>query len=158
MLLQAEPTTCQMTEARTRTQSPLVHARTLTHARMHKTCALVTFQVIERRLDGFTTFDRLWGEYSSGFGNPTGELFFGLEKLHKITQAIGRDYRLRVAMVETEGHESFAEYDTFAIESEDMFYSIVVGRFMKSSSAGELANVTSGMYTGKAHKNCTIQV
>ena len=93
-------------------------------------------------MDGFTTFDRMWSDYSSGFGNPNGEMFFGLEKLHKMTQAIGRDYRLRVCMVETDGRESFAEYDMFAIESEAMFYMIVIGNFLNSSSAGELATVT----------------
>ena len=41
--------------------------------------------VIQRRIDGFTNFYRGWNEYVAGFGNVSGNLWAGLDKIHKMT-------------------------------------------------------------------------
>ena len=94
------------------------------------TWRIVSFQIIQRRIDGSTDFYRDWDDYKRGFGIPSGEfwigndlklqarawitiwifffLFSGLENLHQLTSS--NAYLLRIELVDWEGKSAFAEY------------------------------------------------
>ena len=42
--------------------------------------------VVQRRTNGSENFHRNWNDYEKGFGNLTGELWYGLRPLHCLTQ------------------------------------------------------------------------
>ena len=43
--------------------------------------------VIQRRVDGSENFNRPWSDYEKGFGNLTGEFWYGLKTINCLTQA-----------------------------------------------------------------------
>lgn len=76
--------------------------------------------VIQRRFDGTVHFNRDFTEYQEGFGNPYGEFWFGLEKLHKITEHQTLD--LYISGVDYHNKTLCAHYNSFAIGSKDEGY------------------------------------
>ena len=63
--------------------------------------------------------------YKSGFGNPTGEFWLGLEVLHKLTANKDRPYELRIDLETFNGETSHAVYKDFQISSEDDGYRLL---------------------------------
>lgn len=48
-------------------------------------CTLDRSMIVQRRVAPFRLgFNRTWHEYKTGFGNPTGEFWVGLENIHSI--------------------------------------------------------------------------
>ena len=70
--------------------------------------------VFQKRLDGSVDFYRGWSDYKNGFGNLNGELWLGLDKIHRLTKTKNR---LRVDLEDTTGKTAYAEYDMFAVTS-----------------------------------------
>ncbi|XP_077974233.1 uncharacterized protein LOC120348181 isoform X1 [Styela clava] len=91
--------------------------------------------VIQRRMDGSVDFYRGWEDYKNGFGNPDGELWLGLDKLHKMTSR--KSYSLRIDLLNWEGEKRNAGYSTFRIGDEDSNYRLTV--------SGYSGNATDGM-------------
>ncbi len=54
--------------------------------------------VIQRRVDGTTSFDQNWAEYKRGFGNITHNYWMGLDNIHKLAGP-GRGAVLRIDMI-----------------------------------------------------------
>ena len=53
------------------------------------------WQVVQRRMsNGSESFHRNWNDYEMGFGNLTGELWYGLHALHCLTS--GGNWELRI--------------------------------------------------------------
>ena len=50
--------------------------------------------VVVRRVSSAVNFRRPWKDYVAGFGNPGGNIWIGLEKLHRITDS--KPHMLRV--------------------------------------------------------------
>lgn len=81
------------------------------------------WMVFQRRIDGSVDFKRNWEDYKQGFGNVNGELWLGLERLHKLTT--GRRYELLVHM-ETKNNIIYdVKYDNFEIGSEVDQYRLI---------------------------------
>ncbi|XP_055515947.1 tenascin isoform X9 [Leucoraja erinacea] len=90
------------------------------------------WMVFQRRESGQVNFFRNWKNYTAGFGNPSGELWLGLENLHKITSE-GR-YQLRVDL-QDEGDAAYAVYDKFFISDAKSRYKLHIGAY--SGTAGD---------------------
>ncbi|XP_073828358.1 uncharacterized protein [Musca autumnalis] len=78
---------------------------------------------ISRRLDGSVAFDLGWEDYKKGFGNPNGEFFLGLEKLHALT-TYGATQELLVVLKDHQNQTRYAKYDIFRVGSEAESYVI----------------------------------
>ncbi|XP_065354670.1 ficolin-2-like [Calliphora vicina] len=76
--------------------------------------------VVQRRQDGTIDFYRNWTDYKLGFGNPFGEFFVGLDKIHELTN--DRPHELLVMLGEFDGHVKYAHYDHFLIGNETEQY------------------------------------
>lgn len=63
----------------------------------------------------------------NGFGNLEGEHWLGLEFIHWLTRQ--GSYVLRVTMEDWSGRQAYAEYSTFALEPENDFYRLRLGRY-----------------------------
>ncbi|XP_017355586.1 angiopoietin-related protein 4 isoform X2 [Cebus imitator] len=87
--------------------------------------------VIQRRHDGSVDFNRPWEAYKAGFGDPQGEFWLGLEKVHSITG--DRDSRLAVQMQDWDGNTELLQFPVH-LGGEDTAYSLQ----LTSSMAGQL--------------------
>ncbi|XP_078578645.1 microfibril-associated glycoprotein 4-like [Branchiostoma floridae x Branchiostoma japonicum] len=89
--------------------------------------------VIQRRVNGGENFFRSWDDYKAGFGQPTGELWFGNDRLHQLTT--GRDYQLYVELEDQEGEKAFALYSSFQVGSAEEKYRLTVSGY--NGTAGD---------------------
>ncbi|XP_064554276.1 fibrinogen C domain-containing protein 1-like [Drosophila montana] len=78
--------------------------------------------VVQRRKDGSVNFNRSWNEYRLGFGDPQGEFFLGLEKLHLLTKT--QPHELFIYLKIFENETVFARYDNFLIGDESESFRI----------------------------------
>ena len=69
--------------------------------------------VVQRRTNGSENFHRNWTDYEKGFGNLTGELWYGLRALHCLTQQ-GK-WELRIDFTFSNGTKSFMHYNHFRV-------------------------------------------
>ncbi|XP_037953126.1 ficolin-1-A-like isoform X2 [Teleopsis dalmanni] len=76
--------------------------------------------VIQRRQDGSVDFNRNWTDYKSGFGNINSEFFFGLNKLHKLTNK--NAHELMIVMRLFDSTVLHTKFDYFLIGSETEGY------------------------------------
>uniref|UniRef100_A0A8C9DQM9 Angiopoietin like 4 n=1 Tax=Prolemur simus TaxID=1328070 RepID=A0A8C9DQM9_PROSS len=77
--------------------------------------------VIQRRQDGSVDFDRPWEAYKAGFGDPQGEFWLGLEKVHRITG--DRSSRLAVQLQDWDGNAESLQFPVH-LGGEDTAYSL----------------------------------
>ncbi|XP_071848578.1 uncharacterized protein [Apostichopus japonicus] len=76
--------------------------------------------VFQRRMDNNTSFYQDWIAYKEGFGDNSGNVWLGNEKLHYLTT--GKNFMLRIDITTADGQPLYAEYTEFAIESETTNY------------------------------------
>src|SRR6218665_1672157 len=80
------------------------------------------------RFDGSVAFNGTWADYRDGFGDVTGEYWFGLEKLTQMTN--NGQYRARFEFKSIQNESWFSsEYDSFQIDQESNWYTIHVSGF-----------------------------
>ncbi|XP_043196385.1 microfibril-associated glycoprotein 4-like [Amphibalanus amphitrite] len=93
--------------------------------------------VFQRRADIVPreNFYRNWTEYKTGFGELTGEFWWGLEKLWLMTEPIGRRYELRVDLEDFNGQRKHAVYQDFRVSSERDGYRLTARTY--SGDAGD---------------------
>ncbi|XP_006896402.1 PREDICTED: angiopoietin-related protein 4 [Elephantulus edwardii] len=77
--------------------------------------------VIQRRQDGSVDFNQPWEAYKAGFGDPQGEFWLGLEKVHSITGNHGG--RLSVQLQDWEGNNESLQFPVH-LGGEDTAYSL----------------------------------
>ncbi|XP_011495297.1 PREDICTED: protein scabrous-like [Ceratosolen solmsi marchali] len=83
--------------------------------------------VIGRRTDGTVDFDRSWNDYATGFGSPINEFWAGNEALHRLSR--DNCTRLRIELNDIEGNYWIANYESFAVESEENGYRLRISGF-----------------------------
>jgi len=82
--------------------------------------------VFQKRLDGSVDFQRGWNDYKRGFGSLKGEFWLGLDKINRLTKTKSR---LRVELEDTQGNTAYADYDFFAVSSENTKYKMSLGTY-----------------------------
>ena len=89
--------------------------------------------VFQRRMDGSVDFYRYWTDYQQGFGNPSGEFWLGLDKIHRLTSSATQ---LRVDLqLRTGGSSTYAKYTTFSVGNSASKYILSVSGY--SGTAGD---------------------
>nr|XP_034968702.1 tenascin isoform X5 [Zootoca vivipara] len=88
--------------------------------------------VFLRRQNGEQEFYQNWRTYEAGFGNPSGEFWLGLDRLHKITSQ--GQYELRVDLRDHE-ETAYALYDKFFVGDARSRYRLRVEGY--SGTAGD---------------------
>ncbi|XP_035260133.1 microfibril-associated glycoprotein 4-like [Anguilla anguilla] len=93
--------------------------------------------VIQRRMDGSLNFHRPWDQYKSGFGNPAGEYWLGLENIFLLTWT--KKYELRVDMEDFERGKVHAQYSSFSIDPESEGYKLHVSSYIDGGAGDSMA-------------------
>eukprot|EP00105_Crassostrea_gigas_P007788 XP_011422136.1 PREDICTED: ficolin-2-like [Crassostrea gigas] len=83
--------------------------------------------VFQRRLDGSEDFNRLWSEYKNGFGNLTGEFWFGNEKLHHLLSQ--GTYQLRMDMSDFTDQTRYVKYTHVNVSDEHNKYRMSIAGY-----------------------------
>ena len=69
--------------------------------------------VIQRRINGTLLFNRTFTEYENGFGDPSGEFWYGLKNIHCFTQNEATE--LRIDLEYPNGNTGYVHYKHFRI-------------------------------------------
>ena len=88
--------------------------------------------VVQRRQDGSVNFNRTWLEYKDGFGNLTGEFWYGLRALHCLTGQGGWEMRMDIKLAN--GTNIFLQYEQFKVASAKDKYKLTVGGFQGTTT------------------------
>jgi len=96
--------------------------------------------VFQRRKDGSVDFYRYWSDYQQGFGNPSGEFWLGLEKIHRLTSTATQ---LRVDMQDFQGNSRYAKYSSFSVGNLVSRYTLSV-----SGYSGNTGDSLTGWHNG----------
>ena len=83
--------------------------------------------VIQRRKDGSVDFDRDWIEYEEGFGNLTGEFWYGLRPIHCLTNQ--GQWELRVDYMFTNGTKRYLFYKNFKVGPPSSQYQLTISGY-----------------------------
>ena len=99
--------------------------------------------VVQRRQDGSVDFNRTWLEYEDGFGELTGEFWYGLKALHCLTGQGGWEMRIDVTLVN--GTSVILQYKQFQVASAEDKYKLTV-RGYQGNVTDPLIGDHNGMY------------
>jgi len=83
--------------------------------------------VVQRKQDGSVDFNRTWVEYEDGFGELTGEFWYGLRALHCLTGQGGWEMRMDIKL--TNGTKVFLHYKDFTVAPAIDKYKLSIGGF-----------------------------
>ena len=84
--------------------------------------------VIQRNRQGSQVrFNRTWEDYENGFGDLSTEFWYGLKKLHSLTQR--GQWEMRVDYQRTDGSQSHFHYTNFSVGGSCEEYPLHVGGF-----------------------------
>ena len=83
--------------------------------------------VVQRRQDGSVDFNRGWTDYEEGFGNLTGEFWYGLHPLHCLTNQ--GQWQLRIDFTFTNGTKSYLSYNKFSVGPANSQYQLSISGF-----------------------------
>ena len=86
--------------------------------------------VIQRRIDGAVSFNRIWGEYKQGFGHLSGNFWLGNENIHRLcVNAQPKLSELRFDLMKFTNTKYYATYDNSEIEGEADKYRLKLGTY-----------------------------
>ncbi|XP_031168072.1 microfibril-associated glycoprotein 4-like isoform X3 [Sander lucioperca] len=118
--------------------------------------------VFQTRMDGTVNFYRGWDHYKTGFGNPAGEYWLGLENIYQLT--LNRPSELLVQMENFGGNKAFALYTSFFIDAECNGYRLNVSGFINGGAGDALTYHNGQKFTtidkdqdSSPYWNCAIQ-
>lgn len=72
-------------------------------------------------------FNRSWNDYKIGFGNLSGEFWYGNDLIHKLTY--DDDMELKIKLEAFDGRSIEFEYEIFRVDSEENRYNLFVSGF-----------------------------
>ena len=107
--------------------------------------------VVQRRQDGSVDFNRTWLEYEDGFGELTGEFWYGLKALHCLTGQGGWGMRMDVTLVN--GTNIILQYEQFQIAPAKDKYKLTLGGFQGTIRESLISNHNGGYFTTKDRDN-----
>ena len=126
-----EAPTGEYTLRKLRDQPEEQFSSTVIYSTLRARCDMDTdgggWMVIQRRLPGGNVnFTRNWADYENGFGDLSGEFWYGLKNIHHLTT---RDHvELRIDMVrETDGGTFSSTYQTFRVAGGADKYRLTIG-------------------------------
>ena len=91
--------------------------------------------VIQRRVDGTTSFYLNWADYKRGFGSLTGNFWLGNDNIHRLT-ATGSTV-LRVDLEAWDGKTAYSVYGKFVVDDESKKYRLSAADYDQSSTADD---------------------
>jgi hypothetical protein len=96
--------------------------------------------VIQRRMDGSVNFTRGWHEYKIGFGNLSGEFWFGNDFIAFLT--LGRPQQLRIDLGDFSSQTRYAKYSNFSVAPSSDKYRLRITGYSgdAGNSLGNYAN------------------
>ena len=106
--------------------------------------------VVQRRQDGSVDFNRAWLEYEDGFGNLTGEFWYGLRALHCLTGQGGWEMRMDIKLAN--GTNIILQYEQFKVASAKDKYKLTVGGF-QGTTTDPMAHHNEMYFTTKDNDN-----
>ena len=118
-------------------------------------CDMVTngggWIVSQGRVDASIDFYRGWDEYKNGFGDPNGNFWLGLEKIHKLASpGRGAIFRVDIKHFNSPYSVRYAEYSILEILSESERYKLKVCSV--SGDAGDSLSYHNGrLFSTKDH-------
>ncbi|XP_062620241.1 fibroleukin-like [Saccostrea cucullata] len=89
---------------------------------------------IQKRINGFQSFDQKWPEYKNGFGDPEQDYWIGNDVIHQLTKR--KNSRLYVSISLTDGRTLFELYDRFSVSNETEKYKL----FLAGKPSGTLGD------------------
>ena len=93
--------------------------------------------VIQRRKDGFVDFNRPWSDYEKGFGDLSGEFWYGLKNMNCPTQT--GQWELRVDFEFQNKTRSYLHYNVFKVGSATDEYPLTISGFTGITSTDPFA-------------------
>ncbi|CAG2252287.1 Ryncolin-2,Ryncolin-1,Ficolin-2,Ficolin-1,Ryncolin-3 [Mytilus edulis] len=88
-------------------------------------------QVIQRRFNGYLSFDRTWEEYKTGFGSVSEEYWLGNDNIHQISTSTS--HKLSIYIEDFTGSYKYANYSHFSIGDELRKYQLRIYGFKLTS-------------------------
>ena len=88
-----------------------------------------------------------WSDYKHGFGNLTGEFWWGLDYLWQLTSVRGRPFELRIDLQDFDGNTAHAVYKNFSISSEEDGYRLSASNYTGDAGDSLSNNVDSPFST-----------
>ena len=104
--------------------------------------------VFQKRKNGEVNFTRGWEDYVRGFGDPKWEYWLGLERIHCLTAAVFRA-ELRVDLVNFDGYNKYAQYNSFSVNNNLTNYRLDVAAYSGNAGdalRGSCSSFRSGVY------------
>ena len=98
--------------------------------------------VFQRRIDASVDFNRGWNDYKTGFGDPNGNFWLGLERLHRLASP-GKGAKLRIDLKHQNSRIYHAIYSKFEISNEADGYRLEVDGY--SGNARDSMSYHNGM-------------
>lgn len=88
-------------------------------------------------------FNRSWADYKYGFGNLSGEFWYGNDFIHKFTY--DDDMELKIQLDAWDGRHIEFQYNTFRIDSEENRYNLFVNGFRGNDKRFDALTYHNGM-------------
>ena len=94
--------------------------------------------VFQRRQSDAVSFNRSWDEYKNGFGSLDGDFWWGNERL---AQALnnGRQYELRIDMIDWDYEPLYTKYSHFHVSGEDDNYRLSLRGYSGNTGFDDMA-------------------
>ncbi|XP_065896392.1 fibrinogen-like protein 1 [Dysidea avara] len=99
--------------------------------------------VVQRRQDGSVDFNRNWIKYEEGFGNLTGEFWYGLRALHCLTGQGGWEMRMDIKY--NDGRSIYLQFEQFKVALATEKYNLTIGGGYRGTTGGYPGNSLSSI-------------